>query len=184
MIGETYAIGIDFGTDSGRAVLVHTGTGEEVADHVYTYPHGVITEQLPEEGVPLQQDWALQHPEDYIGVLTLLMQIFADVTGMNIRIATSVRTSALGAAILGTAAAGTENRGYSSITEAVQYMARVQQDSVEPLPEHRQRYAELYELYRKLYNYFGREDSTVMKILKHIRQDQRDSFVRRKEVVK
>lgn len=70
MIGETYAIGIDFGTDSGRAVLVHTGTGEEVADHVYTYPHGVITEQLPEEGVPLQQDWALQHPEDYIGVLT------------------------------------------------------------------------------------------------------------------
>ncbi|MCZ8518136.1 MULTISPECIES: ribulokinase [Paenibacillus] len=64
-----YAIGVDYGTASGRALLVNLSTGEEVATHVTPYPHGVIDEVLPESAVKLEYDWALQHPADYIEVL-------------------------------------------------------------------------------------------------------------------
>ena len=63
-----YTIGIDFGTESGRAVLVEVESGHEVATAVYTYSNGVIDEKLPESGIPLEPDWALQDPEDYIRV--------------------------------------------------------------------------------------------------------------------
>ena len=63
-----YAIGVDFGTESGRAVLVEVDTGQEVATAVYPYSNGVIDEALPESGVPLEPDWALQDPQDYLRV--------------------------------------------------------------------------------------------------------------------
>ncbi|MBB6732007.1 ribulokinase [Cohnella zeiphila] len=64
-----YAIGVDYGTESGRALLVDIATGEETATHVTPYPHGVIDEKLPDSGVKLGHDWALQHPDDYLEVL-------------------------------------------------------------------------------------------------------------------
>jgi L-ribulokinase len=69
-MGKKYAIGVDYGTESGRAVLVDLSNGTEVADHVTPYRHGVIDERLPESGVKLEHDWALQHPGDYLEVLT------------------------------------------------------------------------------------------------------------------
>ncbi|HEY8529760.1 MAG TPA: ribulokinase [Paenibacillaceae bacterium] len=68
-MSRKYAIGIDFGTQSGRAVLVDLSDGSEVADHVTPYPHGVIDEALPESGTKLGHEWALQHPGDYLEVL-------------------------------------------------------------------------------------------------------------------
>lgn len=67
---KTYAIGIDYGTESGRAVLVDLSDGTEVADHVTPYPHGVIDDQLPGSGIALDDEWALQHPGDYMAVLS------------------------------------------------------------------------------------------------------------------
>ncbi|MFC3801856.1 ribulokinase [Cohnella sp. GCM10012308] len=64
-----YAIGVDYGTQSGRAVLVDLSNGHEIADHVTPYPHGVIDEKLPVSGIELGHDWALQHPDDYLEVL-------------------------------------------------------------------------------------------------------------------
>ena len=63
-----YAIGLDFGTESGRAVLVEVATGREVATTVYPYQNGVIDEKLPIPGkdIDLDPDWALQDPGDYI----------------------------------------------------------------------------------------------------------------------
>ncbi|HVM57972.1 MAG TPA: ribulokinase [Gaiellaceae bacterium] len=68
MSRQTYAIGIDFGTESGRAVLVDCADGRELGVSVYPYRHGVIDEQLPEPDadVRLEPDWALQDPEDYV----------------------------------------------------------------------------------------------------------------------
>ena len=64
-----YAIGIDFGTESGRAVLVDTANGREVATAVHQYGNGVIDEHLPGSDTPLPPDWALQDPNDYIEVV-------------------------------------------------------------------------------------------------------------------
>ena len=62
-----YTIGLDFGTLSGRAVLVDARDGAEIAESVFDYPHGVMDSQLP-SGVRLPPDWALQHPQDYLDV--------------------------------------------------------------------------------------------------------------------
>lgn len=63
-----YTIGVDFGTLSGRAVIVDTENGNEIASSVFEYPHGVIDEALPGSSKPLPPEWALQHPQDYLEV--------------------------------------------------------------------------------------------------------------------
>ena len=63
-----YTIGLDYGTLSGRALVVNAQTGEELASSIYDYPHAVMDEALP-CGKKLGQDWALQHPQDYLDVL-------------------------------------------------------------------------------------------------------------------
>jgi L-ribulokinase len=64
-----YAVGVDFGTESGRAVLLDLDTGEERASGAVRYPHGVIDRELPGGREPLPPDWALQDPDDWILVL-------------------------------------------------------------------------------------------------------------------
>ena len=63
-----YTIGIDYGSLSGRTVLVRCDTGEVVAESTLEYPHAVMDTALP-DGTPLGQDWALQDPQDYLDVL-------------------------------------------------------------------------------------------------------------------
>jgi L-ribulokinase len=63
------ALGVDFGSLSGRALLIDVSTGEEVASVVSNYTHGFIEEQLPASGEVLPPDWTLQDPQDYLDVL-------------------------------------------------------------------------------------------------------------------
>lgn len=62
-----YSIGVDFGTLSGRAVVVDVANGNELGQSVFDYPHGVMDTALP-SGKKLPPDWALQHPQDYLDV--------------------------------------------------------------------------------------------------------------------
>lgn len=68
--GAKYAIGVDFGTESGRTVLVDVRDGREVATAVYTYANGVIDNTLPTTGASLPPEWALQDPDDYLTTVT------------------------------------------------------------------------------------------------------------------
>ena len=68
MIMSRYVIGIDYGTLSGRCVLVDVNSGEEIAESVLNYAHAVMDETLP-NGEKLPSSFALQHPEDYLDVL-------------------------------------------------------------------------------------------------------------------
>jgi len=70
MAEPTFALGIDFGTESARAILVGVADGQEVATAVYEYAGGVITDRLPDTGTALPaHDWALQDPDDYLRAL-------------------------------------------------------------------------------------------------------------------
>ena len=67
MTAKTYVIGVDFGTLSGRTVLVEADTGCIAGQKEYSYLHGVMP-RLP-GGEPLGDGWALQDPADYMQVL-------------------------------------------------------------------------------------------------------------------
>lgn len=74
---KTYTIGIDFGTLSGRCVLVDCSDGQEVAESVCSYAHGVMDDCLP-SGRKLPPLFALQHPEDYLQVVrTTVREVLA-----------------------------------------------------------------------------------------------------------
>ncbi|GAA2360783.1 ribulokinase [Dactylosporangium salmoneum] len=64
-----YVVGVDFGTLSGRALLVRASDGHEVATAVHEYRHGSVERTLPATGAPLPPHWALQIPSDWIDVL-------------------------------------------------------------------------------------------------------------------
>ena len=73
-----YAIGVDYGTLSVRALLVNIETGEEAATSVYEYPHGVMEEHLP-TGERLPSGWALQEPQDYVeGLIITIRNVLAE----------------------------------------------------------------------------------------------------------
>ena len=67
--GPECVIGIDFGTLSGRAVVVRVEDGEELGTAVHEYANGVIDRSLPSDGARLPPQWALQDPEDWLDVL-------------------------------------------------------------------------------------------------------------------
>ena len=83
MTGKKYAIGVDFGTESGRAVLVDVSDGAEIATSVHKYANGVIDEKLPGSGVRLEPDWALQDPNDYIETFKQTIPAVLKSSGVN-----------------------------------------------------------------------------------------------------
>jgi L-ribulokinase len=67
--GSRYAIGVDFGTESGRAAVLDVTSGEVIATSVVRYPSAVIDRMLPSTGERLPDDWALQDPDDWVTVV-------------------------------------------------------------------------------------------------------------------
>jgi L-ribulokinase len=102
----------------------------------------------------------------------LLMQIYADVTGREIKLAERLQTcSALGSAMHGAVAAGRAGGGYDTITEAAGHMAHVQKLSYRPKARNHAVYNRLFKEYQKLHDYFGRGANDVMKRLKALKRE-------------
>jgi L-ribulokinase len=78
-----YAIGVDFGTESGRALLVDVADGREAATYVHKYANGVIDEKLPGTVIRLEPDWALQDPNDYLETIKHAVPAVLKESGVN-----------------------------------------------------------------------------------------------------
>ena len=99
----------------------------------------------------------------------MLMQIYADVTNREFKVAESAQTCALGSAMWGAVAAGKARGGYDDINDAAAKMARVKDKTFKPNAAAHAVYAKLFAEYKKLHDYFGRGENDVMKRLKGIR---------------
>ncbi|MEO3824666.1 ribulokinase [Actinomadura sp. B10D3] len=103
---ERYVVGVDFGTLSGRAVLVRVRDGAEVGDGVHEYDHGVMDRELP-GGAALGPDWALQAPGDWLDVLRFAVPKALAVAGVPAAQVIGIGTDFTACTVLPTTADGT-----------------------------------------------------------------------------
>ncbi|MEU5942200.1 ribulokinase [Micromonospora sp. NPDC047548] len=101
-----YAVGVDFGTLSGRAVVVAVDDGAELGSAVHAYRHGVLTDRLP-DGPSLPPDWALQDPADHLDVLRVAVPAALAAAGVDPRDVVGVGVDATSCTVLPTLADGT-----------------------------------------------------------------------------
>ena len=88
----------------------------------------------------------------------LLMQIYADVTGLPISVVDSAQAPALGAAIHAAVAAGI----HPEVRTASAAMGRRRRAAYLPIPEHQQVYQQLYQEYVRLHDHLGRGGNDVL----------------------
>ncbi len=91
----------------------------------------------------------------------MVMQIYADVTGREMKVSRSAQTCALGSAICGAVAARKSAGGYDSFAEAQSAICGVKEITYRPIEENRKVYARLYPLYKQLHDAFGLRDSSA-----------------------
>ncbi len=106
----------------------------------------------------------------------MLMQIYADVTGRERKIARSAQACALGSAVAGAVVAGKAAGGHDSFADAQAAMCGVKDITYKPIAANQTVYAELYKLYKQLHDAFGLADyapapANVMKDLLNIKDN-------------
>lgn len=141
-----------------RALLESTAFGTRKIIESFTQSGVAVTEIFACGGLPQRN--------------RLLMQIYADVTNREIKIADSNQTAALGAAMYAAVAAGEKNGGYETIFEAAKKMARIKRETFKPIPENVALYDQLYQYYLQLHDYFGMEQKSIMHGLKNMRNQE------------
>ena len=130
------------------------------------YGTRMIIETLVKYGVPVNEIVATGGLPDRN---QLLMQIYADVTGREVKVAAASQIGALGSAMFGAVAAGKPAGGYDSIFAASKKMSALRPGSYKPNPEAKAVYDQLYAEYVILHDTFGRGQNDVMKRLKAIK---------------
>jgi L-ribulokinase len=104
---QPVVVGIDFGTLSGRAVVVRVEDGAELGSAVHEYAHGVIEDALPGSGQRLPHDWALQVPSDYLDVLRDAVPKAVAASGVTAEDVIGIGTDFTACTVLPTLADGT-----------------------------------------------------------------------------
>ncbi|WP_425566434.1 ribulokinase [Nonomuraea roseoviolacea] len=100
-------IGVDFGTLSGRAVVVRVADGAELGTAVHEYAHRVIEDRLPGGDVRLGPDWALQSPHDWLEVLRTAVPEAVAAAGVDPAQVIGIGTDFTACTVLPTTADGT-----------------------------------------------------------------------------
>lgn len=100
----------------------------------------------------------------------MLVQVYADILNRTIRVSQTTQAAAVGAAILGIAAAPSEVTGYHSLEEVAKHIGKRGEQIYSPNSENVHAYDQLYQEYLALYEYFGKGTNDVMKRLKKRRE--------------
>ncbi|MEJ2544330.1 MAG: ribulokinase [Calditrichaceae bacterium] len=186
MPGETGLLALDW-NNGNRTILVDVRlTGLLLGQTLHTKPHEIyralvestafgalaIIDRIESNGVKINDivncgGLAIKN--------SMLMQIYADITGRPMKVSRSEQTPALGAAMFGAISAGKEISGYENISEAQKAMSGVSK-VYEPKDENHQIYKKLYQLYMQLHDGFGTKTGSgsmynVMKDLLDIREN-------------
>lgn len=85
----------------------------------------------------------------------LLMQIYADVTGREMKISRSAQSCALGACVAAAVVAGGRAGGYDNFADAQAAMCGIKDVTYKPIAENHKIYLRLYALYKQLHDAFG-----------------------------
>src|SRR3954451_10625174 len=104
---ERFVVGLDFGTLSGRAVVVRVADGAELGSAVHPYAHAVVDRALPATGEPLPPDWALQLPGDWLEVLRTAVPEALAASGVDPADVVGIGTDFTACTVLPTLADGT-----------------------------------------------------------------------------
>jgi len=104
----------------------------------------------------------------------MIMQIYVDVIGREMKIARSAQTCALGSAIAAAVVAGKKAGGYDNFADAQAAMCGFKDVTYKPIAENHAVYKKLYALYKQLHDALGVKDTTanlanVMKDLLNIK---------------
>ena len=163
--GETGLLALDW-NNGNRTILVDVRlTGLLLGQTLYTQAHEIyralvestafgalaIIDRIEENGVKINEvvncgGLAIKN--------SMLMQIYADVTGRPMKVSKSKQTPALGAAIFAAVSAGKEVSGFDNVDQAKEVMTGINK-TYSPIPENHQVYKEIYSLYKQLHDGFG-----------------------------
>lgn len=130
--------------DIYRALLEATAYGTRVIIEQYE-AHGIAIDSICAGGGIAQKN-------------TLMMQIYADVTGRTIRVTGSDQSGALGSAIYAAVASGL----FPTVEEASARFSRPDHRVYSPIAENQAAYEPLYRRYKTLHDYFGKTDPELL----------------------
>lgn len=142
--GEQHVVGVDFGTLSGRALVVRVSDGAELGSAVHAYRHAVLEQALP-SGRPLPPDWALQVPDDYREVLRTAVPAAVAAAGVDPASVVGIATDFTACTMVPTLADGTplcelpglEDRPHAYVKLWKHHAAQPQADRVNALAAER-----------------------------------------------
>lgn len=141
----TYVVGVDFGTLSGRALVVRVSDGAELGTATHDYAHAVVTDRLPGGGPALPPEWALQVPEDYRAVLRHAVPAAVAAAGIDPADVVGIATDFTACTMVPTLADGTplcevpglEDRPHAYVKLWRHHAAQPQADRINRLAEER-----------------------------------------------
>jgi L-ribulokinase len=142
---ERCVVGVDFGTLSGRAVVIRTGDGGQLGTAVHTYRHAVMDRRLATTGAPLPPAWALQDPQDYLDVLATAVPEAVAASNVNPSQVVGVAIDFTACTVLPTTVDGTplcqlaqfRDRPHAYVKLWKHHAAQAQADRINALAEHR-----------------------------------------------
>lgn len=133
---------------------LHTTPGEIYRALIEATAYGALTiiNRFEEYGVKINQ---IVNCGGIAEKSPLVMQIYADVTGREMKISRSAQTCALGSAIAGAVVAGSRIGGYDNFADAQKSMCGVKAKVYKPNPANHEVYKKIYTIYKQLHDGFG-----------------------------